>query len=157
MADLDDPHLRPDRQQRNDAAGAAGLVDDGVREWIRDPGACLEPETECLGVGERSVGQVGPDLIVACERRPQIGAVARRIELLDPAETAPQYDYVRLAGGARIDQGPDRLLGDRIGQYSWCHDAARCSPPTVRCSMMMGVFMIVVVIMVVVVIRSRRL
>jgi hypothetical protein len=128
VADLDDPYLRAHRHQGDDAAGAAGIVDDGVGERIRHPGARREPEPERVGVGERPVGQVGPDLIVALERLPQIATVACRIELLDPAETALQHHRLRRARGARIDRRADRRQGRGIGRYLSCHDVVRRAP-----------------------------
>ena len=53
-------------------------------------------------------GDGAPDLIVARERRPQIGAMARRIELLDPAVASFQRHGLRLAGGPRIDRHAER-------------------------------------------------
>jgi hypothetical protein len=76
VPDFDDPHLRHDAQQRHIADGAIGRVDDRVRIGVLGRRALGKERRKRSRVVERSVaGNVGPQLVMSGECRPQIGGV----------------------------------------------------------------------------------
>ena len=76
VADLDDPMLRHDAQQRHIADGAVRWIDDGIGVRVFRRRALVDEGEKFVLGGERPVGRnIGPDLVVAGERRPQIGGV----------------------------------------------------------------------------------
>src|SRR5258707_10058277 len=88
VADLDDPHVGLDPQERRKPERASGRVHDGIIKRIACLLARYQPIGEYGPVSKWAVTHISPEMAVARHGVPQVRVMTRRIEALDAAMAA---------------------------------------------------------------------